>query len=393
MADPGILVVNAGSSSIKYAAFRQDDAAEPALLGKGQIEGLGTHPRFTGKNEEGVILGQREWPADGFGHAEGMCFLINWLNQNEADIHIVAAGHRVVHGGLLYSGPVRITEAVINDLRQFEPLAPLHQPHNLAAIRALAKAFPELPQVGCFDTAFHRTQPPEAQIFALPFAMSEQGIRRYGFHGLSYEYIARRLPEFVPRADRVVVAHLGNGASMCAIRGSRSVESSMGFTAVDGLPMGTRTGALDPGVLLYLVQEKGWDARRIEALLYQESGLLGVSGVSNDMRLLLASDAPGARRAVDLFCYSIVKELGALAAVMGGLDALVFTAGIGEHAAAVREIVCRHAEWLGIRLDAAANHADGPCITTADSPTSAWVIPTNEEKMIAIHTRDLLASA
>ena len=393
MADPGILVVNAGSSSIKYAAFRQDDAAEPSLLGKGQIEGLGTHPRFTGRNEEGVILGQQEWPVDGFGHAEGMRFLINWLNQNEADIHIVAAGHRVVHGGRLYSGPVRLTESVINDLRQFEPLAPLHQPHNLAAIRALAEAFPELPQVGCFDTAFHRTQPPEAQIFALPFAMSEQGICRYGFHGLSYEYITRRLPEFAPQAERVVVAHLGNGASMCAIRGGRSVESSMGFTAVDGLPMGTRTGALDPGVLLYLLQEKGWDARRIEALLYQESGLLGVSGVSNDMRILLASDTPGARRAVDLFCYSIVKELGALAAVMGGLDALVFTAGIGEHAAVVRENVCRRAEWLGIRLDAAANHADGPCITTADSPTSAWVIPTNEEKMIAIHTRDLLASA
>jgi acetate kinase len=393
MADPGILVVNAGSSSIKYAAFRQADAAEPLLLGKGQIEGLGTHPRFVGKNERGELLGERVWPADGFGHAEGMRFLIDWLNHNEADIRIVAAGHRVVHGGLLYSGPVLLSEAVIQDLRQFEPLAPLHQPHNLAAIRALAEAFPDLPQVGCFDTAFHRTQPAEAQIFALPLAMSQQGIRRYGFHGLSYEYISRRLPEFAPRAERVVVAHLGNGASMCAIQGGRSVESSMGFTAVDGLPMGTRTGALDPGVLLYLLQARGWNAQRIEALLYKESGLLGVSGVSSDMRELLASDAPGARRAVQLFCYSIAKQLGALAAVMGGIDALVFTAGIGEHAVAVRENVCRRSEWLGIRLDAAANRAGGPCITDANSPTSAWVIPTNEERMIAIHTRDLLAAA
>lgn len=393
MADPGILVINAGSSSIKYAAFRQDNAAEPLLLGKGQIEGLGTHPRFVGRNERGEVLGQKEWPADGFGHAEGMRFLIDWLNHNEADIHIVAAGHRVVHGGLLYSGPVRISEAVIDDLRQFEPLAPLHQPHNLAAIRALAEAFPDLPQVACLDTAFHRTQPPEAQIFALPFAMSEQGIRRYGFHGLSYEYITRCLPQFAPDAERIVVAHLGNGASMCAIRGGRSVESSMGFTAVDGLPMGTRTGALDPGVLLYLLQTEGWDARRIESLLYKESGLLGVSGVSSDMRELLASNAPGAHRAVELFCYSIAKHLGALTAVMGGIDALVFTAGIGEHAVAVREDVCRRSEWLGIRLDVNANRAGGPRISNTASPTSAWVIPTDEEKMIAIHTRDLLAAA
>lgn len=393
MADPGILVINAGSSSIKYAAYRQDEAAEPLLLGKGQIEGLGTRPRFVGKNERGVVLGEKQWPADGFGHAQGMLFLIDWLEHNEADIRIVAAGHRVVHGGLLYSGPVRLDGEVRASLRQFEPLAPLHQPHNLAAIRALAEAFPELPQVACFDTAFHRTQPPEAQIFALPYQMSEQGIRRYGFHGLSYEYIARRLPEFAPEAERVVVAHLGNGASMCAMRGGRSVESSMGFTAVDGLPMGTRTGALDPGVLLHLLQQQHWDAARLETLLYKESGLLGVSGVSSDMRELLASNDSGAHRAIRLFCYSISKQLGTLAAVLGGIDALVFTAGIGEHAAPIREDVCRRAEWLGIRLDAAANRAGGPRISTAASPASAWVIPTDEEKMIALHTRDLLAAA
>lgn len=393
MSDPAILVVNAGSSSIKYAACRSDDSADPVILGKGQIEGLGTRPRFVGRNERGEVLGENEWPADGFGHAQAMGFLIDWLEHNEADIHVVAAGHRVVHGGLLYSGPVRLTEAVLAELRQFEPLAPLHQPHNLAAIRALAEQFPDLPQVGCFDTAFHRTMPEVAQIFAIPYAMTKHGIRRYGFHGLSYEYIARRLPEFVPDASRVVVAHLGNGVSMCAIRDGRSIESSMGFTAVDGLPMGTRTGTLDPGLLLYLIQSLGWDAGRIEKLLYKDSGLLGVSGISNDMRALLASNEEGARRAIDLFCYSIARQLGALAAVLGGIDAFVFTAGIGENAAPIREDVLRRAEWLGLRLDAAANRAGGPRLTTADSPVSAWVIPTNEEKMIAIHTRELLAAA
>ena len=393
MADPAILVVNAGSSSIKYAAFRHDDSLDPVILGKGQIEGLGTRPRFVGKNEHGEVLGQNEWPAEGFGHAEAMAFLIDWLEHNEADIHVVAAGHRVVHGGLLYSRPVQLTDAVMAELRQFEPLAPLHQPHNLAAIRALAEQFPDLPQVGCFDTAFHRTMPEVAQLFAIPYAMTEQGIRRYGFHGLSYEYIARRLPEFAPEASRVVVAHLGNGVSMCAIHDGHSVESSMGFTAVDGLPMGTRTGALDPGLLLYLIQSQGWDAGRVEKLLYKDSGLLGVSQVSNDMRVLLASREEGARRAVELFCYAIARHLGALAAVLGGIDALVFTAGIGENAAPIREDVLRRAAWLGIRLDAAANRAGGPRLTTADSPVSAWVIPTNEEKMIAIHTRDLLAAA
>jgi acetate kinase len=390
--DPGILVINAGSSSIKYAAYRQDDAAEPVLLGKGQIEGLGTAPHFVGKSQHGDLLGEKRWrEGNSLGHAEGMRFLIEWLEANESDIRVTAAGHRVVHGGLLYSGPVRISDGVLMQLRQFEPLAPLHQPHNLAAIRAIAHEFPQLPQVACFDTAFHRTQPPVAQIFALPYEMSEKGIRRYGFHGLSYEYVARKLPEFAPKAERVVVAHLGNGASMCAMRDGRSVESTMGFTAVDGLPMGTRTGALDPGVLLFLVQQRGWDGARLEKLLYKESGLLGVSGVSNDMRALLASNEARARQAVELFVYSIAKQLGALAAALGGIDALVFTAGIGEHAVPIREEVCRHAEWLGIHLDSAANAAGGPRITTDASPTSAWVIPTDEEKMIAIHTRNVLA--
>jgi acetate kinase len=391
--DPGILVINAGSSSIKYAAYRSDHQAEPVLLGKGQIEGLGTSPRFVGKNEHADVIGEHRWPeGDTLSHSDGMRFLIEWLEGNERDIHIVAAGHRVVHGGLLYSHPVLIDAKVLDDLRQFEPLAPLHQPHNLAAIRAIAAEFETLPQVACFDTAFHRTQPAVAQIFALPYELAERGLRRYGFHGLSYEYIARKLPELAPDAKRVVVAHLGNGASMCALRDGRSVESSMGFTGVDGLPMGTRTGAIDPGAVLFMMQVLGWDAARIERLIYKESGLLGVSGVSSDMRELLGSTDERAHHAIELFCYSIAKQLGALAAVLGGLDALVFTAGIGEHAAPIREDVCRRSEWLGIRLDVAANQLGGPCITTPASPVSAWVVPTDEEKMIAIHTRNVLAA-
>ena len=319
-----------------------------------------------------------------------MRFLIEWLERNEDDIQIVAAGHRVVHGAD-YSGPVLLDRAGAGRtgaVRATGAAAPAaqsrcHPRHRPAVSRS--------PQVACFDTAFHRTQPEVAQIFALPYARSDEGIHRYGFHGLSYEYIARKLPEFAPHAERVVVAHLGNGASMCAMRNGRSVEPSMGFTAVDGLPMGTRTGSLDPGVLLYLIQQRGWDGPKIEALLYKQSGLLGVSGVANDMRELLASPEPRAHQAVALFVYCIGKQLGALAAVLGGIDALVFTAGIGEHAAPIREAVCRRAEWLGVYLDAAANLATGPRITAADSPTSAWVIPTDEERMIAIHTRDILS--
>jgi acetate kinase len=320
-----------------------------------------------------------------------MGVILGWLREHADGVSLIAAGHRVVHGGLAYDRPVRIDNAVLESLQSLVPLAPLHQPHNIAAVRAVAEIEGRLPQVACFDTAFHRTQARVAQTFAIPRALTEQGVRRYGFHGLSYEYIARRLPDVVPGARRVVVAHLGSGASMCAIADGRSVESTMGFTAVDGLPMGTRTGALDPGVVLYLLQELGYDAGRIERLLYKESGLLGVSGISNDMRDLLASSEPAARDAVELFVYHICKHLGGLAAALGGIDTLVFTAGIGENAAPVREAVCRNAAWLGLRLDPAANERNGPCISTADSAVSAWVIPTNEELMIAIHTLALLA--
>ena len=306
---------------------------------------------------------------------------------------LVGVGHRVVHGGLEYTQPVRLDAGVLQALEKFVPLAPLHQPHNLAPIRLLLERAPELPQVACFDTSYHRSNPEIAQMFALPAELHAQGIRRYGFHGLSYEYVASVLPGFDAKAagGRTVVLHLGNGSSMCAIQAGKSVASTMGFTAVEGLPMGTRCGSIDPGVLLYLMDQRGMDARAIEKLIYNQSGLLGVSGISSDMRTLLASEDPRAKLAVDLYLYRIRRELGSLAAALGGLDAVVFTAGIGENAAVIRERVCRDAAWLGVELDAAANGAGGPRISAPASRVSAWVIPTNEELMIARHTRALLA--
>ena len=292
------------------------------------------------------------------------------------------------HGGLKYLEPVRIDAGVLAELERLIPLVPLHQPYNLAPIKALRERRPEMPQVACFDTAFHRTQPAVAQAFALPRAYTEKGIRRYGFHGISYEYIASVLPQYDARAagGRVVVAHLGNGSSLCALRNGRSVATTMGFSSLDGLPMGTRCGSLDPGVILLFLDHLHMDARAIEAMLYKESGLLGVSGISSDMRTLLASSDPRAAEAVDLYVYRIGRELGSLAAALGGLDALVFTAGIGENSAAIRARVCRDAAWLGVELDEAANEAGGPRISRSDSRVAAWVIPTNEELMIARHT-------
>jgi acetate kinase len=389
-----ILVINAGSSSIKFATFAAG-RADPQLLVKGQLDGLGSDPAFRVKDAAGRVIDDRDdWPRGSpLDHAGAMRFILGWVRVHADHINVVAAGHRVVHGGLAYDRPVRIDGGVLQTLQALVPLAPLHQPHNLAAVRAVAAADPGLPQVACFDTAFHRTQPKVAQTFAIPRALTDQGVRRYGFHGLSYEYIARRLPDYLPDANRVVVAHLGSGASMCAIAAGRSAESTMGFTAVDGLPMGTRTGSLDPGVVLYLLQEQGYDAGRIEHFLYKESGLLGVSGISNDMRDLLDSSAAAAQEAIALFVYQITKHLGALAAVLGGLDALVFTAGIGENAPPIREAVCRRAEWLGVHLDPEANRRHGPRISADHSPVSAWVIPTNEELMIAVHTEAVLARA
>ena len=388
MAD-AIAVLNAGSSSLKFSLFLERGASLDLFLA-GQLEGLYTAPRFKAKDAAGALVGEKQW-AEGkpLGHDGAIVHLLGFLRERLADHRLVAVGHRVVHGGLDYAAPVRLSAEIVADLAQLIPLAPLHQPHNLAPIRLLLARRPELPQVACFDTAFHRGQPAVAQAFALPSAITERGVRRYGFHGLSYEYIASVLPEIDPTAarGRTVVLHLGNGASMCAIRGGASVASTMGFTAVDGLPMGTRCGSLDPGVVLYLIDELKMDARAIEKLIYQQSGLLGVSGVSSDMRTLLESKDPKARLAVELFVYRIGRELGSLAAALGGLDALVFTAGIGERAAPIREQVCRAAAWLGVEFDPVANAAGGPRISTPGSRVAAWVVPTNEELMIARHTR------
>jgi acetate kinase len=387
-----ILVLNAGSSSIKYCAY---DAAgrEPRLVQRGQIEGLYTSPRFVAVDTQGAHVAEEKWAQGAeLGHEGAIKYIGDFLRGHREGHKLVAVGHRVVHGGMEFSQATLVTPTVIDKLAKLVPLAPLHQPHNLLPIRILAGLRPELAQVACFDTAFHRVQPEAAQAFALPASVTGRGVRRYGFHGLSYEYIASALPRLSPQAagGKTVVAHLGNGASMCAIQAGRSMASTMGFTAVDGLPMGTRCGNLDPGVILYLIDELKMDARAVEAMIYKQSGLLGVSGISSDMRVLLSSDDPRARFAVDLFCYRIGRELGSLAAAMQGLDAIVFTGGIGEHAALVRDKVCRDAAWLGVQLDAAANLRDGPRITLDASRVPVWVVPTDEELMIARHTRAVI---
>jgi acetate kinase len=387
-----LLILNAGSSSLKFSVFLDGD--RPAPLLRGQLEALLSAPRFVARSAAGDVVGEKAWAAGTeLGHQGAIEFLFAWGRGGMLGEHrIAAAGHRVVHGGVKFTRPVRVDAGTLAELESLVPLAPLHQPHNLAAIKAAARLAPHLPQVACFDTAFHRSQPAVAQMFALPPRLDGEGIRRYGFHGLSYEYIASVLPDADARAarGRTVVAHLGNGASMCAMKGGRSVATTMAFTALDGLPMGTRCGAIDPGVLLYLIDRHGMDARALEELLYQQSGLLGVSGIASDMRTLLASPDPRAAEALDLFVYRIGRELGSLAAALGGLDALVFTGGIGENAVAIRARVCRDAAWLGLELDEEANAAGGPRISRAKSRVSAWVIPTNEELMIALHTRRAL---
>jgi acetate kinase len=391
MAD-AILVLNAGSSSVKFSLFLQQGGELEPLL-SGLLEGLYTAPRFAAKDASGASLGERKWgEGTRLGHDGAIAHLIEFLSAQRGDHRLAAVGHRVVHGGLEFSEPVKLNAQVIARLEKFIPLAPLHQPHNLAPVRLVAERLPQVLQVACFDTAFHRAQPEIAQAFALPASITDRGVRRYGFHGLSYEYIAGAFPRLDAKAaaGRVIVAHLGNGASLCAMKAGKSVASTMGFTAVDGLPMGTRCGSIDPGVMLYLMDELKMDARAIEKLIYQQSGLLGVSGISSDMRTLLESSEPRAKLAVDLFVYRIGREVGSLAAALGGLDALVFTAGIGERAAPIRERVCRDAAWLGVKLDESANAKGGPHISAQDSRVSAWVVPTNEELMIARHTQRLM---
>jgi acetate kinase len=390
-----ILVLNAGSSSIKFSLFALG-AADLDLVAGGQVASLFTTPVFTARDAAGQPAGEMIWPTGAqVGHEGALGHITNWVRARYgADHRLAAVGHRVVHGGSEYAAPVRVDAAVLAQLEKLIPLAPLHLPHNLAPIRLLMARDPQLPQIACFDTAMHRTQPLLEQMYALPRELDEAGVRRYGFHGLSYEYIASVLPQYDDRAARgkTVVLHLGNGASMCALAAGRSVATTMGFTALEGLPMGTRSGSLDPGIMLYLMDERGMDARAIEDLVYQRSGLLGVSGLSSDMRVLLESREPRAALAVDLFVHRIGRELGSLAAALGGLDALVFTAGIGEHAAPVREKVCRRAAWLGVELDRVANAGHRPRISAPSSRVTVWVIPTNEELMIARHTRGLLAA-
>jgi acetate kinase len=391
--DGGILVLNAGSSSLKFSVFvRRADALRVVV--RGAVDGLDGRPRFQARDGAGTELPGPE-PIDarpGQPHEAALHAVLGWLDKHGGGDALAAAGHRVVHGGAHHGEPVRVTPTVLEALVALTPLAPLHQPHNVAAIRAMAALRPGLPQVACFDTAFHRSQPPVARAFALPRELTQAGICRYGFHGLSYESVAEALPALLgARADgRVVVAHLGHGASLCAMRGRRSVATTMSFTALDGVPMSTRCGAIDPGVLLHLLTARGMSVDALADLLYNRSGLLGVSGVSGDMRELLESAAPAAAEAIELFAYRVARELGSLAAALEGLDALVFTGGIGEHAAPIRARVCRQAAWLGVRLDEAANARGGPCITRPDGAVPAWVVPTDEERVIAAHTARVL---
>lgn len=383
------VALNAGSSSLKFAIFG-DEAGRLALLCRGEIEQTGDAPVFLASDAHGRRIAEQRWGA-GSVAGETLGRLIDWIEHHLGSARLRAVGHRVVHGGPLYDGPVIVTPEVLRNLASLAPLAPLHQPRSLEPIGALAGLHPGLPQIACFDTAFHLSNAPITRLYALPRRLSEAGIVRYGFHGLSYEFIARQLPLHEKRAaGRVIVAHLGSGASLCAMVGGKSVTSTMGFSALDGLPMGTRSGTVDPGVLLYLLQEKGMDVRDLEKMLYRESGLLGVSGTSSDMRALLHSADAHAREAVDLFIYRIVRELGSLAAAAGGIDCLVFTAGIGEHAPEIRARVCDQAGWLGIKLDLSANRDGGPCISSADSPVSVWALPTDEEFIIATHSCELV---
>jgi acetate kinase len=390
-----ILVVNAGSSSVKFQIFDQRASGGPQRLIKGQFDGIGTRPRLRAEARDGKPLIDKTYAAQEIADvATAIAVAGNWLRETQK-IELAAVGHRVVHGGPDYDRAVVINKDVLKRLEQFSSLAPLHQPNNLAPISALMTKRPELLQVACFDTAFHRSHGPLADHYAIPERFYQEGVRRYGFHGLSYEYIADRLPELNPAIakGRVVVAHLGSGASMCALENRRSIESTMGFTALDGLPMGTRPGQIDPGVLLYLIAQKGMSAKDVEDLLYRQSGLKGLSGISNDMRELEASASPAAAFAIDYFVYRIALNAGMLAAALNGLDAFIFTAGIGENSATIRARVAEKLAWLGIDFDTDANKAGGPLLSKPHSKVAAYVIGTDEELMIARHTVSFLSRA
>jgi acetate kinase len=390
--DDYALVLNAGSSSLKFCVYRRSEGENWRLEARGQIEGIGTSPRLSAKDAEGASLADQMLDATVRDGRQALDALAGWLRSRYGGARVLGVGHRVVHGGALHAQPTVVSREVLAGLHQLIPLAPLHQPHNLAAIEAVFERLPDVPQVACFDTSFHRGHSAVADLVPLPRSLCQSGLQRYGFHGLSYEYIASVLPQVAPEIaqGRVIVAHLGSGASLCALKDGKSVDSTLSFTALDGLCMGTRPGTVDPGVILYLFQNLGLSAKQVEDILYKKSGLLGISGISNDMRDLLSSNEPGARLAVDYFVYRAAKEIGALAAVLGGIDGLVFTAGIGENSAELRRRICESSAWLGVELDAEANARKGPRISRTGSKVSAWVIPTNEELMIARHTGRLL---
>ena len=390
--DDFALVLNAGSSSLKFCVYQRHPHDAWRLAARGQIDGIGSTPRLSVKDGAGARLDDRALDGTVKDGRSALTELAAWLRSVYGGARVLGVGHRVVHGGAHHTGPVIVTPEILEDLRALIPLAPLHQPHNLAAIEAVAERLPGVPQVACFDTSFHRGQAAVAEIVPLPAEIRRDGVQRYGFHGLSYEYIAGVLPEAAPEigSGRVIVAHLGSGASMCALNDRKSVDHSLGFTALDGLCMGTRPGALDPGIVLHLFQGLGLSVKEVEAILYKRSGLLGISGVSNDMRVLLESDDPNAKLAVDYFVYRAAKEIGALTSVLSGLDGLVFTAGIGQNAPEIRRRICEASAWLGLSLDQEANRRGGPRISREGSRPSAWVIGTDEELTIARHTGRLL---
>lgn len=390
--DGHALVLNAGSSSLKFCVFSRLEHEKWSLAAQGQVDGIGSAPRFRVKDGAGKVLAEETLSTAVRDGRAAIDVLASWLRSRFGGARVLGVGHRVVHGGSRYSAPVVITKKVLTDLYELVPLAPLQQPYNLAAIEAVSERLPDVSQVACFDTGFHMHHAEVAQVIPLPADICKSGLRRYGFHGLSYEYIASTLREVAPgiALGRVIIAHLGSGSSLCALKNGKSVDSTMGFTALDGLCMSTRPGGVDPGAVLYLLQQLGLSVQEVENILYKKSGLLGISGVSKDMRDLLASNEPEARLAIDYFVYRAAKEIGALVAVLGGIDGLVFTAGIGENSPEIRRRICEACSWLGVVLDAAANSGKGPRISTELSKVSVWVIPTNEELTIARHTASLL---
>jgi len=390
--DDYTLVLNAGSSSLKFCVYQRFSNADWGLASRGQVEDIGASPRLIAKDGDSRTIVDCSLGGEVQDGHSALEALATWLRSEYQPARVLAVGHRVVHGGRRYAGPVLVTAEVFAELRQLARLAPLHQPYNLSAIEAVSQGMPGVPQVACFDTSFHRGLAAVAELVPLPKEIRLAGVQRYGFHGLSYEYIASVLPDVAPEIarGRVVVAHLGSGSSLCALRNGKSVDTSLGFTALDGLCMGTRPGALDPGVVLYLFQSLGMTAKEVETVLYKKAGLLGISGISGSMRQLLDSNDPEARLAVDYFVYRAAREVGALAAVLGGIDSLVFTAGIGENSAEIRGRIMQASAWLGLELDQNANAQTSLRISTKASKVSAWVIPTDEELMIARHMGKLL---